>query len=174
MGWEVGGRLRRKGIYIHLWLIHADVWQKPTQCCNYPSIKNKFKKKKKLNDKIICRYTKSLLNDHIVIRYTSWFKKRDYHLVYSIFFKSPKVKQDLQIRSVYTHCHFLLRLFLLSLDLHLPHTYCPMLFPASSQPCSSSWMVTNSLQSLFKARLPPQNPLCYQALISAGSPGKWQ
>ena len=147
MGWEVGGRLRRKGIYIHLWLIHADVWQKPTQCCNYPSIKNKFKKKKKLNDKIICRYTKSLLNDHIVIRYTSWFKKRDYHLVYSIFFKSPKVKQDLQIRSVYTHCHFLLRLFLLSLDLHLPHTYCPMLFPGDEFPTKSLQSKTTTTKS---------------------------
>ena len=32
-------------IFIHLWLIHIDVWQKPTQYCksNYPPIKNKFK-----------------------------------------------------------------------------------------------------------------------------------
>ena len=31
MGWEVEGRFKREGTYIHPWLIHADVWQKPTQ-----------------------------------------------------------------------------------------------------------------------------------------------
>ena len=31
MGWEVGGRLKREGTYVNLWLIHVDVWQKPTQ-----------------------------------------------------------------------------------------------------------------------------------------------
>ena len=40
MEWEVGGKLKRKRTYVHLWLIHVDVWQKPTQYCNYPSIKN--------------------------------------------------------------------------------------------------------------------------------------
>ena len=33
MGWEVGRQLRREGTYIYLWLIHVDVWQKPTQYC---------------------------------------------------------------------------------------------------------------------------------------------
>ena len=42
VGW--GGTLQREGIYVFLWLIHVDVWQKPTQYCNYASIKNKFKK----------------------------------------------------------------------------------------------------------------------------------
>ena len=45
MGWEVGERLKREGTYIYQWLIHVDVWQKPTQYCNYPSIKNKLRKK---------------------------------------------------------------------------------------------------------------------------------
>ena len=31
MGWEVGGRLKKEGTYVYLWLIHADVWQRPTQ-----------------------------------------------------------------------------------------------------------------------------------------------
>ena len=31
MEWEVGGRFKREGIYVYLWLIHVDVWQKPTQ-----------------------------------------------------------------------------------------------------------------------------------------------
>ena len=30
MGWEVVGRFKREGTYVYLWLIHADVWQKPT------------------------------------------------------------------------------------------------------------------------------------------------
>ena len=32
-GWEVGGRLERERTYVYLWLIHVDVWQKPTQHC---------------------------------------------------------------------------------------------------------------------------------------------
>ena len=33
MEWEVRGRLKREGPYVYLWLIHVDVWQKPTQYC---------------------------------------------------------------------------------------------------------------------------------------------
>ena len=33
MGNEVGGRFKREGTYVHLWLIHVDVWEKPTQYC---------------------------------------------------------------------------------------------------------------------------------------------
>ena len=32
-------------IYIYLRLIHSDVWQKPSQYCNYPLIKKKKEKK---------------------------------------------------------------------------------------------------------------------------------
>ena len=41
--WEVGGRLNREGAYVHLRLSHADVWQKPAQYHNYPSLKNERK-----------------------------------------------------------------------------------------------------------------------------------
>jgi len=44
MGWEVGGRFKREGTSVYLWLIHDDVWPKPTQYCNYPPIKNKLQK----------------------------------------------------------------------------------------------------------------------------------
>ena len=45
-GWHgVGGKFKREGTLVHLWLIHVVVWLKPTQYCNYPSIKNKFKKR---------------------------------------------------------------------------------------------------------------------------------
>ena len=30
MGREMGVRLKREGTYVYLWLIHDDVWQKPT------------------------------------------------------------------------------------------------------------------------------------------------
>ena len=30
MGRETGGRFKRERTYVHLWLIHVDVWQKPT------------------------------------------------------------------------------------------------------------------------------------------------
>ena len=32
-GWEMGGRFKREGTHIYLWLIHVDVWQRPTQYC---------------------------------------------------------------------------------------------------------------------------------------------
>ena len=28
-----GGRFKREGIYVYLWLIHVEVWQKTTQLC---------------------------------------------------------------------------------------------------------------------------------------------
>ena len=33
MEWELGGRLKMGGTYVYLWLIHVDIWQKPTQYC---------------------------------------------------------------------------------------------------------------------------------------------
>ena len=29
--WEVGERFKREEIYVCLWLVHGDVWQKPTE-----------------------------------------------------------------------------------------------------------------------------------------------
>ena len=34
MGWDVGGRFKREGTYVYLWLTHADMWQKPTSYCD--------------------------------------------------------------------------------------------------------------------------------------------
>ena len=48
-GWgEVGERVKREGTYVYLWLIHADVWQKPTQCVKQLSFNRKKKKKTKM------------------------------------------------------------------------------------------------------------------------------
>ena len=33
LGQEIGGRFKREGIYVYLWLIHADVGQKTTKFC---------------------------------------------------------------------------------------------------------------------------------------------
>ena len=33
MGREMGGRFKREGIYVYLWLIHAEVWQKTAKFC---------------------------------------------------------------------------------------------------------------------------------------------
>ena len=44
--WEVGGRLKREGTCVYLWLIHADVWHRQIQYCK--AIILQFKKGKKV------------------------------------------------------------------------------------------------------------------------------
>ena len=51
MGLVVGGRFKSEETCVHLWLIHVDVWQKPTQYCK--AIKNKCLKK------IVCSNSQS-------------------------------------------------------------------------------------------------------------------
>ena len=49
-GWdgeEVGGRFKREGTYVYLWLIHVDIWQKPTQYCKAIILLLKIKKNSK-------------------------------------------------------------------------------------------------------------------------------
>ena len=46
MGREMGGRLQREGIYVYLWLIHVEVWQKTAKFCK--AIILQLKKKKSL------------------------------------------------------------------------------------------------------------------------------
>ena len=50
---EVGERFKREETYVHLWLIHVDVWQKPSQHCKVTLLQLKIKQKtvKKLNTK---------------------------------------------------------------------------------------------------------------------------
>ena len=40
---ETGGRLKREGTYVYLWLIHVELWQKTTKFCKVivPQLKNK-------------------------------------------------------------------------------------------------------------------------------------
>ena len=44
----VGGRFNRAGTYIYLWLIHVDVWQKPTQYYKAIILQLKINKLKKI------------------------------------------------------------------------------------------------------------------------------
>jgi len=45
MGREMGGRFKREGTYVYLWLIHVDIWQKATKFCKaiILQLKNKLK-----------------------------------------------------------------------------------------------------------------------------------
>ena len=55
MGQEMGGSFKRKGIYVYLWLIHVEVWQKTAKFCKAIILQqkiNKFKKEKKMVSRI--------------------------------------------------------------------------------------------------------------------------
>ena len=44
-GWSGEGSrrvIKREGTHAYLWPIHVAVWQKPSQYCNYPSVKKIF------------------------------------------------------------------------------------------------------------------------------------
>ena len=52
MGWEVGGRFNREETYVYLWLIHADVSEKPIHYCKAIILQvkiSKFLKKRKFS-----------------------------------------------------------------------------------------------------------------------------
>ena len=55
MGWEVGGGFKREETYVHLWLIHVDVWQKPTQYCKAIILQLKKQQKRKKKSTYQCR-----------------------------------------------------------------------------------------------------------------------
>ena len=42
------GGVRREGTHVYLWLIHVDVWQKPTQYCKAIILQLKINKYKKV------------------------------------------------------------------------------------------------------------------------------
>ena len=51
LGWEVGGKFKKEGTYVYLWLIHVDVWQKPKQYCKAIILQLKLKKKQRKKDR---------------------------------------------------------------------------------------------------------------------------
>ena len=45
-GWDgEGGRFKREGTYVKLWLIHTEVWQKSSQYCKVIILRLKIKTK---------------------------------------------------------------------------------------------------------------------------------
>ena len=57
----VEGRFKREGAYVYLWLIHVDVWQKPTQYCIVMlQLRKKIYQEKKKNPRFKLRVPKPL------------------------------------------------------------------------------------------------------------------
>ena len=50
MGHKIGGSFKREEIYVYLWLIHVEVWQKTTKSCKAIILLLKNKLKNKIND----------------------------------------------------------------------------------------------------------------------------
>ena len=67
IGWEVGGRFKRERMSVHLQLIHAVVWQKPTQHCKAITLQSKKTNKQK--PPAVCRERK--LKFHILCEVSS-------------------------------------------------------------------------------------------------------
>ena len=66
MEWEVGGRFKREGTCVYPWLIHVDVWQKPTQHCKAIILQLKINKLKKNKQTNRLREVRSLAQGHRV------------------------------------------------------------------------------------------------------------
>ena len=49
MGWEMGGQFKREWIYVYLWLIHVEVWQKTTKFCKAIILQLKNKQNLKID-----------------------------------------------------------------------------------------------------------------------------
>ena len=61
MGREVEGRFKREGPRVCLWLIHADVRQKPTQYCKAIVLQLKINKFSKESEMLLSLKTQQLL-----------------------------------------------------------------------------------------------------------------
>ena len=56
VGRQMGRRFKREGIYVYLWLIHVEVWQKTTKFCKaiILQLKKKDKMAKRVNFMLLC------------------------------------------------------------------------------------------------------------------------
>ena len=57
MGQEMGGRFKREGISVYIWLIHVEVSQKMTKFYKAINLKLKNKKKKKKKGKNVVQFS---------------------------------------------------------------------------------------------------------------------
>ena len=81
MGKEVGGKFKREGTYVHLWLIHVEVWQKTT----------KFYKE-------IILQLKSIIFKKWIKKYKNKQKKKGETRTHSLPPEDPVRRQGLQTR----------------------------------------------------------------------------
>ena len=62
----MGGRFKREGTYVYLWLIHADVWQNPSQYYKaiifQLKIKIEFKKRNQFSGRTFLSNVYSILD----------------------------------------------------------------------------------------------------------------
>ena len=65
MGWEFGGNFKLGGTYVFLWLIHVDIWQKPTQYFKAQNFKPKKTVKQNLGSFI--RGTQNSYLSHLIL-----------------------------------------------------------------------------------------------------------
>ena len=62
-GKREGGRFKREGMYVCLWLIHVDVWQKPTPHCKATILQFKI-------DKLLKRQTEQRVCETCILLWT--------------------------------------------------------------------------------------------------------
>ena len=82
IGWEVAGGFQREGTYAYLWLVHADVWQRPTQYCKAIVLRLKVNKFQRpipfncliLSVGILCYRYVSLFNLSLMERHVGCFQ----------------------------------------------------------------------------------------------------
>ena len=69
---EMGGRFKRDGLYVYLWLIHVEVWQKTTKFCKAIifQLKNKqiFFKKKIIEFILINGTIKTMIYNDLILK----------------------------------------------------------------------------------------------------------
>ena len=70
---EMGGRFKRERTYVYLWLIYADVWQKPSQYCVANFLPIKYTTFFKDMEKIVQIWEKSLLRLFLLSLHSGFF-----------------------------------------------------------------------------------------------------
>ena len=66
MGWDVGGRFKREGTYVYLWLIHVGAWQKPTQYCKAIILQLKMDILKKKKHPEVTEWVLTLISNSVM------------------------------------------------------------------------------------------------------------
>ena len=82
-GWEMGGRFKREGTCVYLWLIRVDVRQKPTQYCKAIMLQLYYSAiKKKTFESVLMRWMKL---EPIIHSEVSQKEKHQYSILMHIY-----------------------------------------------------------------------------------------